>query len=222
MTFHFCPPKNLQDLTSKTFPDGKRYYTLPNGNKVPSITTVVGAQKKKHIMAWRKRVGEAEANRISNKASRRGTKLHTICENYINNESDYYGDVMPDVKSMFKTIKPVIDKYINNIHYQEQSLWSTKLQLAGRVDLIAEFDGVLSVIDFKTSSKIKEKEDIPDYFQQCTAYAICYEELIGQPINQNVILMTVEDHVQPLVFIEKTEDHINNLLEHIKFHRENK
>jgi genome maintenance exonuclease 1 len=91
--------------------------------------------------------------------------------------------------------------------------------MAGRVDCIGEFDGVLSVIDFKTSKKIKKKEDIDNYFAQCVAYACMYEELIGNPIDQIVIIMAVEDS-EPLLFIERTEDHINTLLEYIKFYKE--
>ena len=215
--FTFCPPLELPDLESKTYSDGKRYYTLPDGSgvKLPSVTTVVGAMKKQAIMEWRARVGEEEANRISKKATSRGTNVHTLCERYLRNEP--LGAIMPDALEMFKSIKPHLNK-INNIHYQEQALWSVKLGMAGRVDLIGEWNGVLSVIDFKTSKKIKKVEDIQDYFAQCTAYACMYEELVGQGIDQLVVLMAVEDE-KPLIFIEKTENHINNLMDHIKFYR---
>ena len=215
--FKYCPPKELKDLQSETFPDGKRYYTLEDGTKLPSVTTVLGAQKKDAIMAWRRRVGEVEANRISKAATGRGTNVHTLCERYLNNES--LGDIMPDAKEMFKSIKPLLNR-INNIHYQEQALWSKQLGMAGRVDCIGEFDGVLSVIDFKTSKKIKKREDIDNYFAQCVAYACMYEELIGNGIDQIVIIMAVDDE-EPLIFIEKTEDHLNTLLEYIKFYKEN-
>lgn len=216
--FTYCPPKQLEDLKSQTFPDGKRYYTLPDGTRLPSVTTVIGAMKKKSIMEWRARVGEEKANQISKKATSRGTNVHTLCERYLNNES--LGDIMPDALEMFKTIKPLLHN-INNIHYQEQALWSKAIGMAGRVDCIAEWNEVLSVIDFKTSKKIKKKEDIQDYFAQCTAYSLMYEELIGRPIDQLVIVMAVEND-KPLVFIERTEDHLNNLLEHITFYKNNK
>jgi genome maintenance exonuclease 1 len=128
--------------------------------------------------------------------------------------------MMPDAKEMFVSLKPILNR-INNIHYQEQALWSTKLGMAGRVDCIAEFDGELASIDFKTSAKIKSRENILDYFWQTTAYALCYEELIGTPINKLVVIMAVEDNT-PLIFIEKTEDHIDGLVEAIKFYREQK
>ena len=216
--FNYCPPKNLQDLKSTTFPYGKRYYQLPDGTRLPSVTTVIGAKKKQAILEWRKRVGDEVANKISKQATSRGTNLHSICENYLNNEP--IGSVMPDAKQMFLSIRPLLNR-INNIHYQEQALWSTSIGMAGRVDCIGEFDGKLSVIDFKSSKKVKTKQDIDDYFAQCTAYSMMYEELIGEPIDQLVIIMAVEDS-EPLLFIEKTSDHINTLLEYIKFYKENK
>jgi genome maintenance exonuclease 1 len=213
--FTYCPPKNLQDLKSETQPNGKRFYTLPDGTKLPSVTTVLGAQKKQSIMEWRKRVGEEKANAISKKASGRGTNVHTICERYLNNEP--LGNIMPDAKAMFLSIKPTLNR-INNIHYQEQSLWSKQLGMAGRVDCIGEFDDELSSIDFKTSARIKTRENILDYFWQTTAYALMYEELVGTPINKLVIIMAVENS-KPLIFIEKTEDHIQGLVEAIQFYK---
>lgn len=214
--FVYCPPKDLVNLKSETLPDGKRYYTTPDGVKLPSVTTVIGAKGKAAIIAWRKRVGEEEANKISRKASGRGTNVHTLCERYLNNEP--LGEIMPDAKAMFLPLKPILNR-INNIHYQECALWSVKLGMAGRVDCIGEFDGVLSVIDFKTSKRIKKREDIDNYFAQCVAYACMYEELIGNGIDQIVIIMAVDDE-EPLIFIEKTEDHLNTLLEYIKFYKE--
>jgi genome maintenance exonuclease 1 len=216
--FNYCPPKNIDDLKSQTLSDGKRYYTLPDGTNLPSVTTVLGAMKKDAIMAWRKRVGDEVANAISKKATSRGTNVHTLCERYLNNDS--LGDIMPDAKEMFNDIKPLLDQ-IDNIHYQEQALWSSKLGLAGRVDCIAEFAGTLSVIDFKTSKKVKSIKDIEDYFWQTSAYALMYEELVGTPINQVVIIMAVENS-KPLLFIQKTEDHIDGLVKAIQYYKDNK
>jgi CRISPR/Cas system-associated exonuclease Cas4 (RecB family) len=216
--FNYCPPKNIDDLKSQTLSDGKRYYTLPDGTNLPSVTTVLGAMKKDAIMAWRKRVGDEVANAISKKATSRGTNVHTLCERYLNNDS--LGDIMPDAKEMFNDIKPLLDQ-IDNIHYQEQALWSSKLGLAGRVDCIAEFAGTLSVIDFKTSKKVKSIKDIEDYFWQTSAYALMYEELVGTPIDQVVIIMAVENS-KPLLFIQKTEDHIDGLVKAIQYYKDNK
>ena len=127
---------------------------------------------------------------------------------------------MPDALQMFKSIKPIIDRSINNIHYQEQSMWSTKLGMAGTTDLIAEFDGTLSVIDFKTSAKFKRKEWITDYFTQCSSYSLMYEELIGVPISQIVIVMAVEDS-KPLLFVEQVSNYMNDLADAIDYYRRN-
>jgi len=214
--FIHCPPMVLPDLKSETYSDGKRYYTSPSGKRLPSVTTVVGAMKKQAIMEWRNRVGEVEANRISKLATGRGNRVHDLAERYLKNERIDWVREMPDAVEMFRTLIPELQK-INNIHYIEQSLWSERIGMAGRVDLIAEWDGVLSVIDFKTSKKIKKSEDIQDYFAQCTAYSGMYEEHVGVPIDQIVIVMAVENE-KPLIFVEKVENHINTLIEHIEFY----
>jgi len=216
MTFNYCPPRELSDLKSETFPDGKRYYTLEDGTRLPSVTTVLGAQKKQAIFEWRKRVGEEEANRISKQATSRGTNVHTICENYLNNKADYMKGIMPDALEYFLSIKPYLNK-INNIHYQEAALWSKQLGMAGRVDCIAEYEGELAVIDFKTSSRVKKREDILDYFWQTTAYSLMYEEMIGRPINNLIIIMAVKDS-DPLIFKENVQDHIDGLAEAINYY----
>jgi len=210
----------LPDLKSETHSDGKRYYTTPSGKRLPSVTTVVGAMKKQAIMEWRNRVGEVEANRISKLATGRGNRVHDLAERYLKNEKIDWVREMHDSVEMFRTLIPHLHR-INNIHYIEQALWSEQIGLAGRVDLIAEWDGVLSVIDFKTYKKIKKKEDIQDYFAQCTAYAGMYEEHVSVPVDQIVIVMAVENE-EPLIFIEKTGDHINTLVEHIEFYLNNK
>ena len=216
--FNFCPPKILTDLKSETHTDGKRYYTLEDGTRLPSVTTVLGALKKDAIQAWRKRVGEDVANAVSRKATGRGTNVHTLCERYLNN--DALGDIMPDAKEMFMSLKPLLNR-IDNIHYQECALWSKQLGMAGRVDCIGEFDGELSVIDFKTSKRIKTEAHIEDYFWQTSAYALMYEEMIGVPIDNLVIIMAVEDE-QPLLFKQKTQDHIHGLVKAINYYKAQK
>lgn len=214
MKFSYCTPKKLPELQSVTAPDGSRYYVTPDGDKFPSVTTVVGAQKKEKILEWRRKVGEEQANKVSRLATSRGTNVHTLCERYLNNED--MGVTMPDALEMFRSIKPLLNR-IDNIHYQEVALWSKKMKLAGRVDCIGEFDGVLSSIDFKTSKRSKTEEEIQDYFWQTAAYAIMYEELVGIPINQLVVIMAVEDE-EPLLFVESTEDHIDGLVCAIKYY----
>ena len=217
--FTHCPPMVIENLNTETV-DDKRYYVTPSGQRLPSVTTVLGAMKKKEIMAWRRRVGEAEANRVSKLATGRGNRVHTLAEKYLMNESIEWKKEMPDAIEMFQSIVPHFEK-INNIHYMEQALWSEKIGLAGRVDLIAEWEGKLSVIDFKTSKRIKTEDKIQDYFAQCVAYAMMYEERVGAPIDQIVVLMAVENE-QPLIFVKETKDYVDTLYEHIEFYKSNK
>jgi len=220
MTFNYCPPKVLEELSAETTQYGRKYL-LPDGRKVPSITTVLSYFKKDIIQEWRNRVGNEEANRISAMASNRGTNVHTLCEHYLNNNPHYARGAFPDALEMFKSIKPSLNR-INNIHYQECGLYSNKLGVAGRVDCIGEFDGVLSSIDFKTSKKIKTIDMIEDYFIQECFYAIAYNEIVGEPIHQLVTIMAVENE-QPLVFVQKTEDWIEPLvIKVLEYKRNNK
>lgn len=202
MTFVHCEPhaKLQQHDLASFFKAGNRYYSQ-NGKAYPSITSVLGAdpKKKQSLLEWRKRVGEKEANKISRKASRRGTAIHQICENYLNNDNDYVGESMPDSIAMFNSLKPILDEKLGAIHAQEVALCSRHLGVAGRVDCIAEWDGVLSVIDFKTSSKPKKKEWISDYFMQCSGYAAMYYEMTGVPIKDVVVAIMVENE-EPQIF----------------------
>ena len=198
------------DLETETV-GGKRFYKTPEGLLYPSVTTITSQHGKDKILEWRKRVGEQEANRISTKASGRGTRVHKICENYLNNEDDYARKQMPDSLVMFKSIQPLLDSHVNNIHALEVPLYSNHLRVAGRVDCIAEYDGRLSVIDFKTASKPKEEKWILNYFMQCSAYAVMYEEQTKIPVPQIVIMIAVESE-EPQVFIKKRNDYIKDFI----------
>ena len=205
------------DLETETI-NGKRFYKTPEGLLYPSVTTITSQHGKDKILEWRKRVGEEEANRISTKASNRGTKVHKICENYLNNEEDYartnpahIHKTMPDSIAMFKSLQPLLDEHVNNIHALEIPLYSHHLKVAGRVDCIAEYDGKLSIIDFKTSGKLKEESWIKGYFMQCSAYAVMYEERTGIPVSQIVIMIAVESE-HPQVFIKKRNDYIKDFI----------
>ena len=189
----------LQDLQTENL-NGKRHYVTPDGNKYISITSLLSNLSKADIQKWRERVGEAEANKISTKASRQGTRVHSICESYIKNEYGYLDGGMPNEIDMFSSIQPLLDR-IDNIHVVEGAVYSDELQLAGRTDLIAEFDGNLSVIDYKTSRKIKNWEMCHSYFMQGAFYAHAYEERTGISINNIVIIMAVENE-EPLLFRE--------------------
>jgi len=188
----------LQDLKTENI-DGRRFYKTPNGN-YQSITTLLSNLSKVGIQAWRKRVGEEEANRISRQASGRGTRVHNIAESYIKNQEDHLEGVLPDAVEMFQSITPLIDR-IDNVHCVEGALYSDELELAGRTDLIAEFDGVLSAIDYKTSKRIKIWDHCHSYFMQGAFYAHAYEERTGIPVNDIVIIMAVENE-EPVLFRE--------------------
>lgn len=194
---------------------GERFYITPNGVKLPSVTTVLGHFKKKSLIEWRNRVGHEEANRISTRASTRGTRFHNMMESYLKNDDSFLNDVMPDMKQSFNDMKETLD-LIDNIHYIECPLYSEKLGIAGRTDCIGEFGKTLSVIDFKTSAKLKKEEWIDNYFEQCTAYALMYEDLVEIPINQIVVLISVDNEEKPQVFIRDKKQYIENLLHKIK------
>ena len=198
----------LQDLRTENI-NGKRHYVTPDGNKYISITSLLSNLSKADIQKWRERVGEAEANKISTKASRQGTSVHSICEAYIKNEYGYLDGRMPNEIDMFTSIQSLLDR-IDNIHVVEGAVYSDELQLAGRTDLIAEFDGNLSVIDYKTSRKIKTWDMCHAYFMQGAFYAHAYEERTGIPINNITIIMAVENE-KPLLFKETKDRWIEPL-----------
>ena len=189
----------LQDLKTENI-EGKRFYVTPKGNKYVSITSLLSNLSKDSISQWRRRVGETEANKISRQASSRGTRVHNICESYIQNQVGILEDALPDAIDMFKSIVPFLDR-IDNIHVVEGALYSDDLGVAGRTDLIAEFDGNLAVIDYKTSRKPKNWEMCHSYFMQGAFYAYAYEELTGTPLNNIIIIMAVEND-KPLLFRE--------------------
>lgn len=176
--------------------DGVRYYKAMGTDKLirlPSITSVISHRNKDKFKAWRKKVGEQEANNITRKATHRGTDAHTLIEEYLNNvEPNEMSKVLPLSEFLFKQAKPTLNR-VNNILCQEQSLWSFEIGIAGSVDCIAEFDDELSIIDFKTSAKPKPREWIEDYFVQCAAYACMLYEMKGIMVKKFVIIMTCEN-----------------------------
>ena len=199
---------SLLDLKTENV-DGKRHYVTPDGNKYISITTLLSNLSKAGIQKWRERVGAEEANRISTKASRQGTSVHSICESYIKNEDGFLDGRMPNEVEMFQSIESLLD-CIDDVHCVEGALYSDELKLAGRTDLIAEFDNQLAVIDYKTSRKIKTWEMCHSYFMQGAFYAMAYEERTGIPINNIVIIMAVENE-KPLLFKETKDRWIEPL-----------
>ncbi len=203
--------KILPDITTESI-KGKRFYVTPEGNKYPSITTVLSDRNKEGIVKWRESVGNDVANQVMRQAASRGTAVHTLIENYLNNEELSKQAVLP--VALFVTMKSELDN-INNIRIQEGGLYSDKLGVAGRVDCIAEYKGKISVIDFKTSTKEKKEAWVENYFIQGSAYCEMYEERFLQPIEQVVILIVTEDGAVQ-TFIKDKKDYLPLLKTAIK------
>ena len=169
--------------------DGARYYTV-NGRPMVSITSVTSYWNKHIFVDWRKRIGEAEANRITKRATSRGTATHSLIENHLLNKEVEFDK--PSPKMLFLQAKETL-KNINNIYALEESLYSEELGVAGTVDCIAEYNGELSIIDFKTAEKPKPRDWIENYFVQAAAYACMFFERTGIPVKKLVIIMTCEN-----------------------------
>lgn len=212
---HIKLPELQFDLLAETTESGRKYLT-PSGKKYPSITTVLSSYGKKALFEWRKRVGEEEANRVAAKASRRGTKLHSICESYLLNEllDMKMSTLMPDTKEMFLSIKPFMDENITEVYGIEQALYSDRLQIAGRCDCIATWNGEISIVDWKTASREKEEESIQNYFMQASAYAEMFEERTSLPIKQIVVAIAVEGS-QPQIFVREKHKYLEELMKYI-------
>ena len=189
--------------------EGKRFYSTPDG-EFPSVTTVVGYGKQQFFAEWRRKNPE-ESRRVTS----RGTKFHSIIETYIRNEPLDMENMFPNFKALFNLIKPALDN-IDNITAIETPLWSKILGLAGRTDCIAEYNGKLSIIDFKASTKEKRKQDIENYFLQATAYALMYQERTGIIIENFVILIACEDGLfqvfedNPIKYVKKLKHSIDH------------
>ena len=202
------------ELTTETI-DGQRHYVLPDGvTKLKSVTTIISEKSDKTALyEWRKRVGDEEANRISTQAARRGTSIHKIAERYILNEENIYKDEMPINVEMFKTIKNTLDRYVDNILGVELPLYSKALKCAGRTDLVAEYDGKLSIIDFKTSRKPKKEEWIENYFIQSTVYSMMFEWTYKFSVPQIAIIIAVDDEKTPQTFVMERSRYVERVLE---------
>ena len=189
--------------------DGRRYVTL-DGNAYPSVTTVLSIINEDKIAAWRAKVGEEKANRIGTQAANRGTAVHSIIEKYLHNEDT--SDFMPHIQQSLQNLKPLIDKHVTKVFATECPLYSDHLKLAGTCDAIVEWDGVPTIVDWKTSRRPKKKTDIPNYFAQLAAYAVMWEERTGMACNNTRIVMDV-DNFHPVMYKETRDDWINLMIE---------
>ena len=202
------------ELSTETI-DGKRHYVLPDGTtKLKSVTTIISEKSDKTALyEWRKRVGDEEANRISTQAARRGTSIHKIAERYVLNEENIYKDEMPINIETFKSIQNILDDHVDNILGVELPLYSKALKCAGRTDLVAEYDGVLSIIDFKTSRKLKKLEWIENYLLQSTVYSMMFEWTYKIAVPQFVIIIAVDDEKTPQTFVMERSKYVDKVLE---------
>lgn len=210
---HTLVPKwELQTTTI----DGQRWYVLPDGlTKLKSVTTVLGEKlDKTALLEWKARIGEEEANRISKIATRRGNAIHSIAERYVLNEERYYApNEMPVNVDSFLPIKAELDENVDNILGVELPLWSKALGCAGRTDLVAQYKGVTSIIDFKTSKRFKKADWIESYFLQSTIYSMMFERLYAIAVPQIVIVVTVDDEPKAQTFVKDRSEFVNRAIE---------
>ena len=210
-------PVEIPELSTKNV-NRKRFYVTPEGKLYPSITTVLQRRKMEGLMEWRKKVGDDVANYIARTAAHRGTKVHHMCEDFLNNmESDYPEKWAEHKKNflpyvLFSQIKPVLSEKVDNIYAQECGLYSDKYKVAGRVDCIGEYNGVPSIIDFKTSTKERNDDWNESYYIQASAYAEMFEERTGIEINQIVILVVTEDGIVQ-EFVKDKSEYLEKLID---------
>jgi len=218
----FVVENHLGDLElEKKEVDGLRLYNLPNGNWVPSITSVTSFYNREVFRKWRQRVGDAEANRITKESTTRGTDYHEAAQAYLENKELDWDNYLPLTQFMFKSSQPYLDK-IGKIHAIERTLYSEYLGLAGRVDCIAEYDGELAIIDFKTSKKIKPEKWIEQYFVQETAYACMYYELTGIAVDKLITIMVTPEGDVHVYDKRNKSDYIKLLVNYVKEFVENR
>lgn len=194
--------------------DEGRFYLGENGQRYPSVTTVLGRreEKQKSLSEWRTRVGDVAANKISSRASRRGTAVHKLVERFVLNEELDLRKEMPLNAEMFRSIQSQLEENLKVVRAVEVPLLSDTLRLAGRTDTIGTWIDTNAVIDIKTSTRVKEESHILDYFLQCTAYAIMFEETTGIPTPNIVVMIALEDD-KPQIFVKKRADYEHILME---------
>ena len=192
-----------------------RFYETPEGKRYPSVTAVLGKMMDKSALeAWRKRVGEDEAARVSTRASTRGTNVHTMCENYVLGHD--IDTSMPHNMMMFNQIKKVLDEKVDMIRATECTLFSDHLKLAGSCDLIANYDDRLSIIDYKTSAKRKRKDWIEGYFLQASLYSYMLWEMTDILVKDIVIIIGVDDSLESQIFIERPQRYLEKAVDLVR------
>ena len=212
MTFDHGVLPGLQYQLLQENANGSRSYVTPQGMRYPSVSTVTSILGREAIQKWRARVGEAEANRISSTSSTRGNKLHKVCESYLKNElKEEEVTKGSQTEQLFNQIRPLLDQHVTKVYGTEVPLYSDTLKLAGTCDAIVEWDGVLTIIDYKTSGKPKRREWVQNYFLQCACYALMTNERTGSRVPQFAVCIATDGQSQPTVFQEKTRDYLHDL-----------
>ena len=210
----FTHIEKIQPVNIKVVQNAKgRFYISPEGNKYPSITTLLGAGEKPWLTEWRNSLGEKKADKESKRTASRGNAVHLMVERFLNNEEEPTLEQKFEHVAEFNSIKMHLRK-IDNIVCLETPLYSDTLKVAGRVDCVADYKGIPSVIDFKTSTTSKHENMVQDYFLQCTAYALMFHEMYNVQIDQIVVIMSVERGL-PMVFKKSIEDYVTPLCERI-------
>ena len=192
--------------------DGKRHYCLPDGSKVPSVTTILDKTKseesKKALQNWRRFVGEQKAQEITTEAASRGTRMHKWLENYV-----IEGTIKPPGTNPFSKqshsmanviISSGLDKNVNEFWGVEVPVYYSGLY-AGTTDCIAVWNGKPAILDFKQTNKPKKREYIEDYFLQLAAYALAHNHTHNTNIDTGVILMCSADNNYQEFVITNTE-----------------
>jgi len=195
--------------------DGKRTYQTPSGKSYPSLTGVTGLMGREGIKAWRKAVGEQEANRVSRVASSRGTAMHNLAEYYVLQNEAKFNEAaekaMPDAIHLFKTLQRKISQGLEEVLAVESQLYSDELEVAGTVDCIGKYFGKYAVMDWKTSRKKKEKSYITNYFCQGAGYAKMWEERTGMKIDHILIFVATEETGKTHLYHAYVDDYVDLL-----------
>jgi ATP-dependent exoDNAse (exonuclease V) beta subunit len=193
---------SFPNLLRDTAIDGQRIYTTPDGKRYPSVTTVISDHNKESLDAWRSRIGEAKAAKIASNASNRGDVVHEALEALLHNypTSDFTKKMLPHAKAVFLHMKDNLQNHLTEVHGVEQPMFSHKLRLAGTADCIGKYDNLLSIVDFKTSLRLKKEKYLQGYYMQLTAYSFMFQEMTGIPIEQGVIVIGVDGETEAQVF----------------------
>lgn len=217
--FAHCHQPNYNEIPAETIND-RRWYTVREDVKYPSVTTVLGHAPKPWLEEWRQSMGVEKAAIETQRCADRGEAVHLMAEKYLKNDKAPTKDQMGSDIKMFNQIRPILHR-MDNIRAQEIPMYSDSLRLAGRVDVVGDYSGILSISDFKTSNTPKDLGMVNDYFLQSTAYAIMYYEMFDIAIDQIVIIIAVERGMAPMVYVKTIDEYVQPLLERINtFYKE--